>query len=91
MWMVGGQHERQSSSDACRRAWCITDATTQVEDEHNAALDACNELRDRMGDVAEYVSLATGYHSMCAQGVLARADAAGAAQWEAVSRSSYSL
>ena len=65
-----------------------------MEDEHNAALDACNELRDRMVDVAEYVSLATGYHSMCAQGVLARADAAGEVQWEVVSvnlRSSYSL
>lgn len=79
---------------ACRHAWSIRNATTQVEDEHNAALDACNELRDRMGDVAEYVSLATGYHSMCAKGVLARADAAGEAQKEVVSatlRSSYSL
>ena len=59
----------------------MRNATAQVEDEHNAALDACNELRDRMGDVAEYVSLATGYHSMCAKGVLARADVAGEAQW----------
>ena len=48
-----------------------------MEDEHNAALDACNELRDCMGDVAEYVSLATGYHSTCAKAVLARADAVG--------------
>ncbi len=50
-----------------------------MEVEHNAALDACNVLRDRMGDMAEFVSLATGYHSMCAKGVLARADAAGEA------------
>ena len=47
-----------------------------------------------MGDVAEYVSLATGYHSMSAKEVLARADAASEAQWEVISvnlRSSYSL
>lgn len=79
---------------ACRHACCIRNATAQVEDEHNAALDACNELRDRMGDVAECVSLATGYHSMCAKGVLARADAAGESNREIVCvtlRSSYSL
>ncbi|KAK9846501.1 hypothetical protein WJX81_005367 [Elliptochloris bilobata] len=47
----------------------------RVEMEHNAALDACDDLRDRMGGVAEYVSLASGYHTMCAKAAAARATA----------------
>lgn len=50
----------------------------QVEAEHNAALDACDALRDRMGEVAEFVSLASGYTSAVAKAAAARAAALGA-------------
>lgn len=43
--------------------------------EHNRALDACNELRDRMGDVAEFISLASGYQVMCGKAAAARTGA----------------
>lgn len=57
----------------------------QVEAEHNAALDACDALRDRMGEVAEFVSLASGYTSAVAKAAAARAAALGASPAPTVS------
>jgi len=65
-------------------------ARAQVEAEHNAALDACDMLRDRMGEVAEYVSLATAYRTMLGKAAAARAAAAGAPRPAALGRLTHS-
>ena len=65
-------------------------ARAQVEAEHNAALDACDMLRDRMGEVAEYVSLATAYRTMLGKAAAARAAAAGVPRPAALGRLSHS-